>query len=192
MPSNNAATNVTTGKPNPAGAVYVAPRGTALPTDATTALSASYTCLGFVSEDGLSNSNEVSVSDIKAWGGLIVYSSVDEFTDTFGLKLIESLNVDVLKTVYGSSNVTVDGNGNIKVKVNANSFDSKVWVFDLSMRDGTATRIVIENGSITSRDEITYNDSDAVAYGITITAYPAGSDNDTHIIYVDPGESPSY
>lgn len=189
---NNTANNVTTGKPNPAGSVYVAPKGTTLPTDATTALDNAFTCLGFVSEDGLSNSNEVSVSDIKAWGGLIVYSSVDEFTDTFGLKLIESLNIDVLKTVYGSSNVTVDGSGNIKVKVNANSFDTKVWVFDLSMRDGTAERIVIENGSITSRDEITYNDSDAVAYGITITAYPSGSDNDTHIIYVDPGEGPSY
>ena len=47
----NTATNVSTGKPNISGAVYVAPMGTTLPTDATTALDEAFTCLGDVSED---------------------------------------------------------------------------------------------------------------------------------------------
>ena len=187
---NNTATNVTTGKPNPSGGVYTAPLGTTLPTDATSALSSAFVCLGFVSEDGVTNANDISVSDIKAWGGLIVYSSLDEFTDTFNFKLLESMNVDVLKTVYGEENVTVSGN-KVSVKINANSFNSRVWVFDLALRDGKACRIVIANGAITARGEINYNDSDAVAYDITVTAYPYGTDNDTHEVFFDLASTPS-
>ena len=97
----NTATNVSTGKPNISGAVYVGVIGTAtLPTDATTALDATkYTCLGYVSEDGLEANNEMDVSEIKAWGGAIVYRSLNGLDDTFSLSLIESKNVDVLKAV---------------------------------------------------------------------------------------------
>lgn len=41
--------NVTTGKPKVAGAVYRAPSGTALPTDASTALAAAYLDMGYIS-----------------------------------------------------------------------------------------------------------------------------------------------
>ena len=104
----NIATNVTTGKPNIAGAVYVAPKGTTLPTDATTALANTFVCLGYVSEDGLKNNNELTVNAIKAWGGNIVYRSLTEMNDEFSLSLIETENTDVLKAVYGADNVTVD------------------------------------------------------------------------------------
>lgn len=188
----NTAGNVTTGKPNPSGAVFVAPKGTTLPTDASTAIDTTkYTCLGYVSEDGLKNANEINVSNIKAWGGLIVYSSLDEFTDTFSLALIETLNVDVLKTVYGDANVSVDGGGKISVTVKSEMPSEKVFVFDLALRDGTAKRIIISDGIITSREEISYTDSDAVAYGITITAFPDASGS-THTEYIEPAEEPSH
>ena len=41
----NTATNVSTGKPNISGAVYVAPMTATLPTDATTALDAAFVCI---------------------------------------------------------------------------------------------------------------------------------------------------
>lgn len=186
----NTATYVSTGKPNITGAVFVAPKGTTLPTDATTALDAAvFTCLGYVSEDGLENQNELDVSEIKAWGGSIVYRSLNGLTDNFVLKLIESENEDVLKTVYGDNNVTVDGSGNIKVDIKAEDPQEKVWVFDLALRGNRAKRIVIPDGAITSRDAITYNDSDAIAYGITVSAYP-DSNAKTHTEYLE-GEAPS-
>lgn len=184
----NTATNVSTGKPNISGAVFVAPKGTTLPTDATTALDLTkYTCLGYVSEDGLTNNNEMEVSEIKAWGGVTVYRSLTGLNDTFALTLIESENVDVLKTVYGASNVSVDGSGNITVTVKAQDPEELVWVFELALRGGIAKRIVIQDGAITSRDEIVYNDSDAIGYGITVSAYPDASGN-THKEYVEGAE----
>lgn len=178
----NTATNVSTGRPNIAGGVYVAPKGTALPTDATTPLASDYTCLGYVSEDGLSNSNDLTMSDIKEWGGAIVYRSLSEMIDNFGLALIESENVDVLKTVYGSANVT-ESDGAITVTVNTNDPEEKVWIFELALRGNKKKRIVIETGAITSREEIVYNSEEAIAYGITVTAYP-DANGTTHKEYI--------
>lgn len=180
----NTATNVSTGKPNISGAVFAAPIGTTLPTDATTALDAAFVCLGYVSEDGLTNNNEMDVSAIKAWGGAIVYRSLTELDDNFALTLIESENVDVLKAVYGDANVTTDANGTTKVEVIAEDPQEKVWVFELALRGSKAKRIVIPDGAVTAREAITYNDSDAIGYGITVSAYP-DSNGKTHIEYLE-------
>lgn len=180
----NTATNVSTGKPNISGAVYVAPLSTTLPTDATTALDAAFVCLGYVSEDGLENNNELDVSEIKAWGGNIVYRSLNGLDDTFSLSLIESENVDVLKNVYGDANVTLDANDNVTINIVAEDPQEKIWVFELAMRGGRAKRIVIPDGAVTARETITYNDSDAVAYGITVSAYP-DSTGKTHVEFLE-------
>ena len=185
----NTASYVTTGKPKISGGIWVAPKGTTLPTDATTALGGAFVCLGYVSEDGLSNNNELTVDAIKAWGGNIVYRSLTEMNDEFSFALIETENTDVLKAVYGSSNVTVDGSGNATVNVIAEDPEEKVWVFELALRGGKARRIVVPDGAITAREEITYNDSDPVAYGVTVSAYPDAYGK-THIEYTE-GTSPS-
>ena len=180
----NNASNVSTGKPMVSGAVFTAPLGTAVPTDATTPLSSEYICLGHVSEDGVANANEMDISEIKAWGGLTVYRSLNGLTDNFTLKLIESENVEVLKRVYGENNVTVDDEtGDITVVVKADDPEERVWVFEIALRGGKKKRIVIPDGAITSREEITYNDSDAIAYGTTVSAYP-NSDGETHKEYM--------
>ena len=180
----NTATNVSTGKPNKSGAIFFAPLGTTLPTSADADKDGAFVALGYVSEDGLENNNDMDVSSIKAWGGMIVYRSLNELDDNFVLTLIESENTDVLKAVYGSSNVTVDASGNITVNVKADDPEEKVWVFDLALRNNRAKRIVIPDGAITSREAITYNDSDAVGYGITVSAYPDASGN-THKEYLE-------
>ena len=180
----NTATNITTGKPKISGAVFRGPLSATIPTNATTALSSDFVCLGYVSEDGLENNNELDVSAIKAWGGMIVYRSLNELDDNFKLTLLESENPDVLKAVYGDKNVEVDDStGAITVHVKADDPEEGVWVFELALRNGMAKRIVIPDGAITSRETITYNDSDAVGYGITVSAYP-DANGETHKEYM--------
>lgn len=163
------ATNVTVGKPKVGGAVHWAPLGTSLPTDAVSALGGSFVDLGYVSEDGLTNNNSPESDTVKAWGGDTVLSLQTDRPDTFALKLIEAMNEDVLKTVYGASNVIVDGSGNITVKATAQDMPSGVWVFDMILKGGRAKRIVVPNGTISELGEITYKDDEAVGYDITIT-----------------------
>lgn len=179
----NTAGNVSAGKPALNGAVYRAASGTTLPTDATTALSADFKCLGYCGEDGLVNSNSPSTTDIKAWGGDTVLTIQEEKTDTFQVTLLEVLNADVLKAVYGSTNVSGTLSTGVTITANAKEAEEGVWAVDMLLNSSTVKRIVIPKGKITEVGDITYSDSDPIGYEVTITALPDASGN-THYEYI--------
>ena len=179
----NTASNVTTGKPKVGGAVYWAPAGTTLPTDATTALAEAFVSLGYCSDDGVSNSSAPDTDTIKAWGGDTVVTTNNGRADTYQFALIEAENIDVLKRVYNSDNVDGTLDTGIKVKVNSDDPEDGVWVIDTIMRGNVAHRIVIPSGSVTDLGDISYTDGDAVGYEVTITCTP-DSDGNTHYEYM--------
>ena len=175
--------NVSASTPAIGGAIYVAPTGTELPTDATTALGSAFTTLGYISEDGLTNNNSPSGDTVKAWGGdpVLVFNAGKE--DTFSWSMIEALNIDVLKMVYGDSNVTGTLSAGITVTANKQDVPAKSFVIEMIMREGAIKRIVIPSGLLTEVGEISYTDSSAVGYEVTITAQDDASGN-THYEYI--------
>lgn len=179
----NSASNVTQGKPKVTGAIFRAPFGTALPTDAKTALDKAFVCLGYASEDGMTNSNGIDTETTKAWGGDTVLSSLTGKTDEWKTTLIESLNVEVLKTVFGDENVIGDLETGITVKSVAAQPESACYVVDMILKGNVMKRVVIPDGSISSIDDVTYSDSAAVGYGITIACVP-DAEGVTHYEYI--------
>lgn len=168
---------VSAAKPQKGGAIFTAPAGTAIPTDATTALDPAFVKLGYASNEGLSNTIERDSEDVQDWGGETVLTLNTSRKETFGFTLIQSLDIDVLKEVYGQMNVTQAGGTSkpIVVDHNAKDMPHRVFVFEMLMNGGHVKRIVVPDGQITELGDVAYKANEAVGYEVTATAYPAAA-----------------
>lgn len=171
------------GKPKIGGAVFRAPAGSKLPTDATTPLDGAFKCLGYCGEDGLTNKNTADTKDIKAWGGDVVLTASEGKKDTFAFKLIEILNVEVLKAVYGDKNVSGTLATGIVVKANNAPQEECSWVVEMLLNGGAVKRIAIPQAAVTEVGEIVYKDDEEIGYDTTITA-TADTSGNTHYEYI--------
>ena len=180
--SNNAS-YVSVGKPKVAGAIFRAPLGTVLPTSPAASLAAGFVNQGYVSEDGVTNSYNISVEQIRAWGGDVVAVPQSEKVETVKFKLIEAANIDVLKTYFGDSNVVGDLDDGAAINVNSAELPASSWVIDEILNTNTAQRLVIPNGKITEKGDVVNNDNEVIGYELTITCLPDSSGN-TQYIYL--------
>jgi hypothetical protein len=181
--ANNNAGNVTAGKPKFGGAVFRAPLTATLPTDAVTALAVDFVNQGYCSDEGLKNNMGITTETVKAWGGDVVLTTQTEKTDTFTVTLIETMNPEVLKTVYGSTRVSGTLEDGMTVQINSEEQTESIWVVDMVLKGNIAKRVVSPFGKITAIGEVTYSDSGAVGYALTISARP-DTDGNTHYEYL--------
>lgn len=180
---------VSPGKPRVSGAIYRAAAGSTVPTDAVTPLAETFAELGYVSEDGVTNSNTAEKTDIYSWGGTPVMKTTDRKPDDWTYTLLEALNPEVLKTVYGDSNVVVSDDGkSISVMATADDTGEVVYVIDMALSNNSLKRIVIPKGVLGSVAEIVYRDNQPIGYKITISALYDASGR-SHYEYIQRGSS---
>ena len=135
------ASQVTVGSAKATGAIFVAPKNTTLPTDATTALANTFKLLGFTSDAGVQIAESSDSESIRAWEGRTeVYNLVTEYTETVSFMPIQC-NADVAKLMWGDDAVTVDsGTGAMTVKHHGKTLEPVVIVIETTPRTGIVKR----------------------------------------------------
>lgn len=181
--------NVVAGKPVTAGGgVEFAPLGTALPTDATEALSG-FTKGGLISNEGLTEATERSTEKIRAWGGDVVKIVQTEFGATFTWTFIESTKAEVLKQIAGEDNVTITpatSNSGLKIAVVVDSEQLPHAAYVFTVKDGDKRiRICVPDGQITNIGEVTYADDNVIGYPVTLETFKNEELGGYYVKYMD-------
>lgn len=150
------------------GAVYAAPTGTAAPTAADSTPNVAFKDLGYVSEDGVTETRDRSTNQIKAWQNSdLVREVVTDSKLSYALTLIETKE-DVVELFYGAAADSSDGS--IEV-VPAATGGRKSFIIDVI--DGTdLIRTYLPSAEITEVGDQVYASGEAIGYEITITGYP--------------------
>lgn len=179
--ANNKA-NVSVAKPKAGGAVFVAPAGTALPTDAKTALPEAFKCMGCISEDGVVQSQEMDSEDIPDWEGNVVESPQTSFAETYQMTFIEHMNADVLGFVYGDDNVVVpaEGDSAIKVMHSGDDRDEVVMVVDTVLKGKRLDRLVVPRAKCGEIGDVPRKRNELIAYEATVKALADDSGKTTY------------
>lgn len=172
------------------GAIARGAVGTALPTDARSALDPALVSGGYVSENGVTLSTSRSTTPIKDWGLNTVRKLLTDFDGTIGL---EFLQVDqwAAEAMLGAANVTAGAataeHGNqLALKLGPVTTDPESWVF--SMKDGDRRiRIVVPNGNAELSGDVSFAPGAANIWPATINCYDDGTGHSIYV-YFDDGE----
>lgn len=171
--------NVTNSRPGKdsthKGALWVAPFGTVVPTDARTPLDAAFKCLGLITDDGVTEPAALSAGDdTTAYGGDKVFTADPEYNKTLTANFLEIKNITLLKQMYGSENVTESANadGDIKVVEGAFSPDHQVFVYDEMLKGGYRWRHIYNDATALATGDLQHATTDPMSVEITISAYP--------------------
>lgn len=167
-----------------AGKVYIAPKGTTLPTDATTTLSSDYVNFGYVSDAGVTMAESDNTNTIRAWGGDAVVTTLSEHTETVAFTPIE-INETVLKALYGDDNVDVTaGSGNtpttIVAKHKGQTMPQVVIVIEAIPNAGTKARYVMPLAQLTARGDASLTGTAVQGREMT---YTGAADSDGVTLY---------
>ena len=172
--------NVMTGTPKAGttGYLFRGPSGTALPTDEKTALAVAYLDQGFVSEDGVERAISKAYEVIRDMGGNEVLKTRTEHGVSVSFALLETLNGETAKTVYGASAVTVTAataSAGTKVAIAYKGDevgDNSVWVLETAI-GLKIKRYVFPNAQLATEDQtVTLTSKDAATFPVGLTLYP--------------------
>lgn len=148
----------------PTGAVSYAPLGTALPTTPTAALNVAFVEVGYIDDTGVVESDGRSITKVKAFqNSTIVRTLQTEQTLTYKLVMMET-NANSLPVYFDTY---VAGVGKISGAVAPH----RSWVFHID--DGAyKIRVVVPDGQVTERGDISFVGGDVIKYPLVIEAFP--------------------
>jgi len=191
MPSK---TKVIAGKPKIGGAIFRAPYGTPLPTDAMTPLDKAFKELGYASSDGWSRKITKAFNTINAWGGDEINKSRTELSLGIDTTLVEELNGDTQEAKWGTASVTqtdatADHGNLITVAYDgSDDLDPYVWVFDMAEGRRLHRSVFMNAVDTTESFEQTFSDSDIISLPFSLSVYRDDATGLFFYDYLDDGK----
>ena len=163
------------------GSVNYAVIATAIPNDAYEALNAAFKDVGYISEEGVTESHGTETNDIVAWqNGAVVRRVRTSHVLTYQFTMIET-NPNSMALFYDSYSAAGGTTGT--ATVTGVEHDEQRFVIDVV--DGSDNiRIVIPNGQVTELGDVSYVNGDAIGRPITITAYPESGGTTKAYVYL--------
>lgn len=164
----------------PFGNVYVAPIGTALPTNATMALNAAFKSLGYIDEDGVSLTPGVELTDIMMWQSAVpVKTTLD--TVTFEVQF----NMGQVNTttwgLYFFNTTWVNNFGQGKLTVPSSpGTQEKALIIEWDDDLGDTVRLVLPTAVLADREALQLVRNGAQLTGVTFRAL----DNSGNLAFV--------
>lgn len=172
------------------GAILTAPVGTALPTSAVDTLNVAFKDSGYVTEDGVNVSPTWNTNKLPDWSGANVRTMLDSFEGQVSFSLMELLDEESAKQVFGASNVTktaANSTHGTQLAITMGSVlpEERAWVF--KMKDGDAKAlIVIPRGQVSAVDTLAFNRNNSANLPVTLDCL-ADTSGKSIYIYTDDG-----
>lgn len=157
------------------GKVFVAPLGTALPTDVTTPLNAAFDSVGFISEDALVEQLNITTERLRAWQrpvGIRTLTTEVEWTFQFGMLETSPL---VLDLYYGGAETDVTGGVATTSILAWPTSTQRAMVIEIEDGD-VLTRYTIPVTEIGDREEVGHTNTEGTIWGVSVNVM--GSDLD--------------
>lgn len=156
------------------GALSIGDDTAAAPTNGSAPLGTGWADLGYVGEDGVTETRDRSTETIRGWqNGDILREVVTEASVSFQAVLVETKR-ETVELYYGT---TVDPTDGSLVMVPANTGGRRK--FNLDIIDGDEfIRAYIPSGEVVEVGDQVYANGEPVGYEVTIRAYPDASITD--------------
>lgn len=180
--TKNNSTNVSFGKFKVGGYAYAAPVGTALPTDSESPLAPAFQLIGYLSEDGITNTTDTDTAEVKDANGTTVMKVVSSYSESYQFVLIEFLRKAAAQMRYGNDAVT--GKDKSMVIKHQMPDDTPVsLVFEIVATGNVKDRTVIGSATRSEFGDRQMHSSDVLGYDLTVNANDMG-DGVTSIEYI--------
>jgi hypothetical protein len=166
VPWNNANELIVAGD----GQAYVAPSGTALPTNATGALNAAFVGLGYITEDGATVTVSPDIAEFMAWQSR---SPVRREKTSVSVQIAFALmqwDEDSVPLAFGGGSVSgTAGNYRYDLPRDDSALDERALILD-AVDGATHYRWVFPRGNVTEAVEAQYQRANPASLPITFSA----------------------
>ena len=148
--------------------IWMAPVGTSAPTDATSALAADWSTLGYLSEDGVTLSQSTNSEDIYPWQGRSpVRTMITERNLAMEFSMFE-FNEQNLQLYFGMEQATQGTADSWSLNVVSNA-PAQIYSFVIDVADlDVKVRYYIPRGSLSDAGDLEITDSGVMALPVTL------------------------